>query len=145
MGVLSRDRAPPSPDYFVGAQHDRFGDGDAEQPRRLEIDDERELGRLLEGQAARLDAFEDLVDVQRRVTGFRAKPYVWHRARITPHAQDWRQRSHIAELQKNTEVVGMLSGFCITPPNLQDVRAQRTVSSERLDVKHKQGRGGSSG
>jgi hypothetical protein len=50
-------------DYLVGAPEDRHRNRQAERARGLQIDDELELGRLLDRQLARLRAFEDLVDV----------------------------------------------------------------------------------
>ncbi len=55
-----------------------------------------------------------------RLYGFRAKTYIWHRVRISPHLLDPYSPCQIMGLEKNAEVVGMLYGFRITPPGFQE-------------------------
>ena len=50
-------------DHLAGPDEERRGKGEAERPCGLEIDDELELGRLLDGQLAGRRTFEDLVYV----------------------------------------------------------------------------------
>ena len=45
------------PDHLVRAREQRLRDCEAERLRRLQIDDQLELGRLLDGQAGGLGAF----------------------------------------------------------------------------------------
>jgi hypothetical protein len=50
-------------DHLVGAQQQRRRDREAERLGGFEIDDELELGRLLDGEIRRSRTLEDLVDV----------------------------------------------------------------------------------
>src|SRR5436309_3597245 len=54
-------------DYLIGAQEERRRDGEAESLSGLEVDDELELCGLLDWEAARLHALQDLVHVDGRV------------------------------------------------------------------------------
>src|SRR3970040_2366706 len=53
-------------DDLVGAKQQRLRNGQAQGLGGLEVDDELELGRLLDREIGRLGALEDLVDVDRR-------------------------------------------------------------------------------
>jgi hypothetical protein len=48
-------------DHLVGADNDRVGHGEAERFRRLEIDGQLELGRLLDRQIGRSAGLEPLM------------------------------------------------------------------------------------
>jgi len=61
--------ADPSLNHFVRAQQYCLWDRQPERPRRLEIDDEFKLDRLLNGKVGRLRTFKDLVDVGRGAPG----------------------------------------------------------------------------
>src|SRR5882672_9328415 len=50
-------------DDLVGAGEDRWRDGEAERLGGIEIDNQLECGRMLNGQIGGLSAFEDLSDV----------------------------------------------------------------------------------
>jgi hypothetical protein len=50
-------------DHLVGAQQERFGDRQAERLGGREIDDEVELGRLLDRKVARLRPSQNLIDI----------------------------------------------------------------------------------
>src|SRR3972149_5120560 len=50
-------------DHLVGPDEDRLRNGEAEGLRRLEVDHQLELRRLLHGEVRRLGALENLVDV----------------------------------------------------------------------------------
>ena len=52
-----------SSNHLVGAQQDRFGDGDVECLGGLEIDDKFELRGLLDREVGRLGTFQDSVDI----------------------------------------------------------------------------------
>src|SRR5262245_211787 len=56
-------RAPASFDQLVGAQEERFGDREAEYFGSRQVDDEIELGRLFDGDVARLRPTQNLVDI----------------------------------------------------------------------------------
>ena len=63
-----RERSPPraldqSLDDLVGAGKDRWRDREAESLRGLQIDDQLEIGRLLDRQIGGLGATEDLTGV----------------------------------------------------------------------------------
>src|SRR5262245_25519404 len=83
------DRAPKKSslaallDYLVGAPEDRRWDRQPERTRGLQIDDELELGRLLDWQLGRSGPLEDLVDVHGG-----APPLVVHIRRIAHQAAD---------------------------------------------------------
>src|SRR2546430_6319419 len=55
--------AGSSLDDLVGPDQQRLGNRQAERPGGLEVDDQLELGRLLDGEIGRLGAFENLVDI----------------------------------------------------------------------------------
>src|SRR5262249_20145711 len=55
-------------DHLVGKQLQCVGHLDAEQSRRLRIDDELEFGRLHDRQVSRLRSFEDLTSVNADLT-----------------------------------------------------------------------------
>src|SRR5262247_2170881 len=55
--------AASSLDHLVGPREHRPRDSESERLRRLEVDDEIELGGLLHGQIGRLGALDDLVHV----------------------------------------------------------------------------------
>src|SRR5262245_36804214 len=50
-------------DHLVGASDQRRGEAKAERLRGRLVEDEIELGRLFDGQVARLRTLEDLVDI----------------------------------------------------------------------------------
>src|SRR3989442_15540208 len=52
--------AGSSLDDLVGPDQQRLGNRQAERPGGLEVDDQLELGRLLDGEIGRLGAFENL-------------------------------------------------------------------------------------
>src|SRR3989441_8413535 len=56
-------------DQLVSPQQKRLRDREAKGLRRLDVDHELELGRLLDGQVRRLCAPENLVNIGRRATG----------------------------------------------------------------------------
>jgi hypothetical protein len=58
--------AGPSLDHLVRPLQERLRNRQAERLRGLEVDDQLELRRLLDGQVGRLGALEDLVDVSGR-------------------------------------------------------------------------------
>ena len=49
-------------DHLVGTQKERFGDGQPQRLRRLEIDDEIKFGRLLDRDIAGFRPAQNLVD-----------------------------------------------------------------------------------
>jgi hypothetical protein len=51
---------------MICPQQQRWWDRRPERLGGLEVDDEREIVRLLDGQAARLAALEDSIDISRR-------------------------------------------------------------------------------
>ena len=55
-------------DYLVGEQLDRVQQLNAEQSRRLRIDDKLKFGRLHDRQVSRLRSFEDLTGVNADLT-----------------------------------------------------------------------------
>src|SRR5262245_43727386 len=59
----ARKARRPSLDDLIRPRQHRLRDCQTEGLRRLEIDDQLELGRLLDGQVRRLGASEDLVHV----------------------------------------------------------------------------------
>src|SRR2546421_11267938 len=60
---LRSDPAPSASfDHLVGAREQGRGHGEPQGPRGPEVDDELELGRLLDWQVARLRALEDAID-----------------------------------------------------------------------------------
>src|SRR5215475_4426625 len=61
--ITSSARAPASFDQLVGAQEERFGDREAEYFGSRQVDDEIELGRLFDGDVARLRPTQNLVDI----------------------------------------------------------------------------------
>src|SRR5215813_14661466 len=68
-------RTPPSPpravslfNHLVGEQLQRIGHLDAEQSRRLRVDDELEFARLQDRQVGWLRAFEDLPGIDADLT-----------------------------------------------------------------------------
>src|SRR2546427_5180875 len=63
---VSRDL---SLDDLVGSNQDRLRDREAEGPRRLDVDHELELGRLLDWKIGGLRTPQNLVNVSRRPTG----------------------------------------------------------------------------
>ena len=50
-------------DHLVGAGEQRFGDREPKRPGGDEVDDQIELGRLLDGKIARLRPAQNLVNV----------------------------------------------------------------------------------
>ena len=81
---LSSVRSDPSPaiamfeshdsfDHLVGAEQHAPWDLEAERLGGLQVDDQLELGRLLERDVARLRALENLVDETRRAPGQRGE------------------------------------------------------------------------
>ena len=61
-------RAAWSLEQLVGASEHGAGNGQPEGLRRLEVNHEVELGRLLHGQVGGLGTLEDLVDVDSGTT-----------------------------------------------------------------------------
>src|SRR2546430_5422158 len=55
--------AGSSLDDLLGPDQQRLGNRQAECPGGLEVDDQLELGRLLDGEIGRLGAFEHLLDI----------------------------------------------------------------------------------
>src|SRR5215471_2294234 len=53
---------------LIGPQQQRLRDGEAKRLGGLEIDNQLELGGLLDGEIGRLRAFQNLVHVDRRAT-----------------------------------------------------------------------------
>ena len=62
----SFDRLHALLDHLVGPQQHRLRNRQPEGLRRLEVDDQLELGGLLDGEIGRLGALEDLVHVSGR-------------------------------------------------------------------------------
>src|SRR5947209_74589 len=56
---------PSSLNQLVSPHHERLGDGQPQRLRRLEVDDQLVLRRLLDREVSRLRALEDLVRVDR--------------------------------------------------------------------------------
>ncbi len=52
--------------HLISPQQQRRRDREAEGSRGLEVDDQFELGRLLDGEVGRLCAFQNLIDVRGR-------------------------------------------------------------------------------
>src|SRR5687768_15533096 len=64
-------RACGSLDHLIGPRQQRRRDGEAERFRGLEVDDELELRRSLDGEVARLRATEYPIDVTRQLVPHR--------------------------------------------------------------------------
>jgi hypothetical protein len=57
--ILRRKRADSPFDDLIGAEQQRRRDGEAERLRGLQVDDQLELRRLLDGKIGRLGALQD--------------------------------------------------------------------------------------
>jgi len=55
-------------DHLIGATEERDWDGEAQRPRRLEVDDQLNFGGLLDGQVGRFLAFENSARVDANQT-----------------------------------------------------------------------------
>src|SRR5215475_6413132 len=76
--------------HLVGAGQQLVGDGQAERPGSLEIDDQLVLGRLLNGQVGRLFALENTSDVDRGLANrFRNVVSVAHKAAVLDEIPGW--------------------------------------------------------
>src|SRR5213594_3627521 len=76
MANARRSISLRSLDDLVGSDQERLRDRQAQRPGGLEIDDQLELGWLLDGEVARLRTFQDSIHVVRRapVDGGKACP-----------------------------------------------------------------------
>src|SRR5438477_6063568 len=66
--LRSKKYLPSSLDHLVGPCQHRWRDRQAERLGSLHVDDQLELGRLLDRHVACLAALEDAIDENRRVT-----------------------------------------------------------------------------
>src|SRR5262245_33242057 len=65
MNNTPRRRMRQLLDHFVGADDQRFGDGEPEGSRRAQIDDQLEMGRLLDRKIRRFRALQNAIGIMR--------------------------------------------------------------------------------
>src|SRR6267142_3999178 len=92
-------------DHLVRADREGLRNRQSERPGRSEVDEELELGWLLEGQLAGLGALQDLVDVVRRPAddGVEVGSVAQQRAALGPrsparHEKDAMSGCHVDDL-----------------------------------------------
>src|SRR5262249_57985066 len=98
-----------SPDYLIGLEEERRGDGQAQFLRGLQVDDQLELHGPLDGQVGRLGAVEDL----RHQTGFLPEyvGQVWpigHEATVSCKAGDVRNGREVMRHGEGSEVLAVI-------------------------------------
>src|SRR6516162_8437051 len=96
-----------SPDYLIGLEEERRGDGQAQRMRGLQVDHQLEFCGPLDGEVGRLGAVEDL----HHQTGYLPKPLqVWpigHEATVACKAGEERHGREVIRQGEGSEVLAV--------------------------------------